>query len=184
MRPVTASGTLVKKIGHAWLVTALNPIIGYAKAAEIATQIETLTGIEARATILGHLQRGGSPTTADRVFAAQCGAVRLDAGAEVDAHLPGARRRVGHLAHLEHPDFTGVGVTFGSGCTSGHGICGLSRFSLRSLVAVLVFMILMTTLTGRKERKRRAEAAKPVATTPGCRALAVTLLPARRRANS
>ena len=34
----------------------------------------------------------------------------------------------------------GIGVTFGSGCTSGHGICGLSRFSVRSLVAVLVFM--------------------------------------------
>ena len=34
----------------------------------------------------------------------------------------------------------GVGVTLGSGCTSGHGICGLSRFSTRSLVAVLVFM--------------------------------------------
>lgn len=34
----------------------------------------------------------------------------------------------------------GIGVTFGSGCTSGHGICGLSRFSQRSLVATLVFM--------------------------------------------
>ena len=34
----------------------------------------------------------------------------------------------------------GIGVTFGGGCTSGHGICGLSRFSTRSLVATLVFM--------------------------------------------
>ncbi|MBX2830160.1 MAG: YeeE/YedE family protein [Rhodospirillales bacterium] len=34
----------------------------------------------------------------------------------------------------------GVGTTVGSGCTSGHGICGLSRFSLRSLVATLSFM--------------------------------------------
>ena len=34
----------------------------------------------------------------------------------------------------------GIGVTFGGGCTSGHGICGLSRFSLRSLVGTLVFM--------------------------------------------
>ncbi|MBN8195091.1 YeeE/YedE family protein [Thalassospira povalilytica] len=34
----------------------------------------------------------------------------------------------------------GVGTTIGSGCTSGHGICGLSRFSLRSLVATLSFM--------------------------------------------
>ncbi len=34
----------------------------------------------------------------------------------------------------------GFGTRLGSGCTSGHGICGLSRLSLRSLVAVLCFM--------------------------------------------
>ncbi len=34
----------------------------------------------------------------------------------------------------------GVGVYFGNGCPSGHGICGLSRFSMRSVVAVLTFM--------------------------------------------
>ncbi|MCC9621355.1 YeeE/YedE family protein [Thalassospira sp. MA62] len=35
----------------------------------------------------------------------------------------------------------GVGTTIGSGCTSGHGICGLSRFSRRSLIATLCFMV-------------------------------------------
>ena len=34
----------------------------------------------------------------------------------------------------------GVGTTLGSGCTSGHGICGLSRFSRRSIVATAIFM--------------------------------------------
>lgn len=34
----------------------------------------------------------------------------------------------------------GYGSRLGGGCTSGHGICGLSRLSLRSLVATLVFM--------------------------------------------
>ncbi len=34
----------------------------------------------------------------------------------------------------------GVGTAIGSGCTSGHGVCGLSRFSMRSLVATLTFM--------------------------------------------
>ncbi|MDG2475040.1 MAG: YeeE/YedE thiosulfate transporter family protein [Paracoccaceae bacterium] len=34
----------------------------------------------------------------------------------------------------------GLGTSIGSGCTSGHGICGLARFSLRSLIAVLTFM--------------------------------------------
>ena len=35
----------------------------------------------------------------------------------------------------------GLGTAVGSGCTSGHGICGLSRFSLRSLAAVMAFMV-------------------------------------------
>ena len=34
----------------------------------------------------------------------------------------------------------GVGTRYGGGCTSGHGVCGLSRLSLRSLVATLAFM--------------------------------------------
>jgi hypothetical protein len=34
----------------------------------------------------------------------------------------------------------GFGANYGSGCTSGHGICGLSRLSPRSLVATLTFM--------------------------------------------
>lgn len=34
----------------------------------------------------------------------------------------------------------GFGTRLGSGCTSGHGVCGLSRFSLRSLVATLTFI--------------------------------------------
>ena len=34
----------------------------------------------------------------------------------------------------------GVGTSYASGCTSGHGICGLSRISPRSLVATLIFM--------------------------------------------
>lgn len=35
----------------------------------------------------------------------------------------------------------GVGVTFGSGCTSGHGVCGLARLSPRSFAATATFMI-------------------------------------------
>ena len=35
----------------------------------------------------------------------------------------------------------GLGASLGSGCTSGHGVCGLSRFSIRSLVAVPTFML-------------------------------------------
>ncbi len=45
----------------------------------------------------------------------------------------------------------GIGVRLGSGCTSGHGVCGLSRFSGRSLAATLTFMatgIVTATVTG------------------------------------
>lgn len=35
----------------------------------------------------------------------------------------------------------GVGTRLGSGCTSGHGVCGLGRLSVRSLVATLSFML-------------------------------------------
>ncbi len=44
----------------------------------------------------------------------------------------------------------GIGVKLGNGCTSGHGVCGISRFSLRSIVATLIFMtiaILVVALT-------------------------------------
>jgi uncharacterized membrane protein YedE/YeeE len=35
----------------------------------------------------------------------------------------------------------GIGVTFGAGCTSGHGVCGMARLSPRSIVATLTFML-------------------------------------------
>ncbi len=34
----------------------------------------------------------------------------------------------------------GIGTRLGSGCTSGHGVCGVSRLSARSIVATLTFM--------------------------------------------
>jgi hypothetical protein len=36
----------------------------------------------------------------------------------------------------------GAGTKIGRGCTSGHGICGISRFSMRSILATVIFMIL------------------------------------------
>lgn len=35
----------------------------------------------------------------------------------------------------------GLGVTFGSGCTSGHGVCGMARLSPRSIAATVTFMV-------------------------------------------
>ena len=54
--------------------------------------------------------------------------------------LPPAAVDVGPLGLVIAGLLVGVGVRMGNGCTSGHGVCGLSRFSLRSLVNVLAFM--------------------------------------------
>ncbi len=45
----------------------------------------------------------------------------------------------------------GFGTSFGSGCTSGHGVCGLGRLSLRSLVATVIFLVtgILTTFVVR-----------------------------------
>ena len=47
-------------------------------AHELAKEIEKLTGVETRATVLGHIQRGGAPTAADRVLAGRMGAYAVD----------------------------------------------------------------------------------------------------------
>nr|WP_317413004.1 6-phosphofructokinase [uncultured Solibaculum sp.] len=46
---------------------------GVGNVSEIAKEIQSRTGIESRATVLGHIQRGGSPTVTDRVVASQLG---------------------------------------------------------------------------------------------------------------
>jgi len=51
---------------------------GVGGSAELAKKIERITGIETRATILGHLQRGGSPTALDRMRASMMGALAVD----------------------------------------------------------------------------------------------------------
>ena len=56
------------------------------------------------------------------------------------APLPVPRVDVGTWGMVAAGLLVGVGSRLGNGCTSGHGVCGLSRLSLRSLVNVLTFM--------------------------------------------
>jgi uncharacterized protein len=56
------------------------------------------------------------------------------------APLPAVSIDVGWPGLVAAGLFVGVGVRMGNGCTSGHGVCGLSRFSLRSLANVAAFM--------------------------------------------
>jgi phosphofructokinase-like protein len=68
---------------------------------ELAHELETLTGYETRATILGHAQRGGTPTAYDRVLATRFGVAAMDAVAA--GHF-------GQMVALRGPDIVEVGL--------------------------------------------------------------------------
>ena len=73
LRPILESKSRGRK--HSIIIVAE----GIGGVIEMAKEIEEKTGIESRATILGHVQRGGSPTVRDRVVASEmgCKAVEL-----------------------------------------------------------------------------------------------------------
>ena len=72
---------------------------GIGHSASMARRIEAATGMETRATILGHMQRGGSPTCTDRVYASMMGSYAVDLLAE------GKTNRVVGYRNGEFTDF-------------------------------------------------------------------------------
>lgn len=72
---------------------------GIGHSASMAKRIEAATVIETRATILGHMQRGGSPTCKDRVYASTMGALA------VDLLCQGKSNRVVGYRHGQYVDF-------------------------------------------------------------------------------
>ena len=72
---------------------------GVGDSLNMAKRIEEATGMETRATILGHMQRGGSPTCKDRVYASIMGSMAVDLLAE------GKSNRVIGYKHGEYTDF-------------------------------------------------------------------------------
>lgn len=72
---------------------------GIGHSASMAKRIEAATGVETRATILGHMQRGGSPTCKDRVYASIMGALA------VDLLCQGKSNRVVGYRHGDFVDF-------------------------------------------------------------------------------
>jgi 6-phosphofructokinase 1 len=81
--------------------------IGYVFGAEL----ERLTGFETRVTVLGHLQRGGTPTAFDRVLATRFGVVAADLAAQ---------RRFGEMAALRGAEV--VGVPLADACAEVRGV--------------------------------------------------------------
>lgn len=72
---------------------------GIGDSYEMAKRIEAATGMETRATVIGHIQRGGSPTCKDRVYASAMGAKA------VDILVAGGSNRVVAYKHGEYVDF-------------------------------------------------------------------------------
>ena len=68
------------------------------------------------------------------------GLVTAPAVYQVVAGLPGPRIEASRPVLLVAGLLVGLGTRYGAGCTSGHGVCGLSRLSRRSLAAVTTFM--------------------------------------------
>lgn len=58
----------------------------------------------------------------------------------VSGQMPVINLPISNLAVVVGGLIVGVGVSFGGGCTSGHGVCGNARFSRRSMVATVSFM--------------------------------------------
>lgn len=76
----------------------------------------------------------------DRVWRAAFIAGLVVAGIVWQLFVPSSRNPM-HWGWLALAGFlVGFGTRIGGGCTSGHGVCGLGRFSPRSLVAVMVFV--------------------------------------------
>lgn len=76
---------------------------GIGHSNELAERIEAVTGIETRATIIGHIQRGGSPTCKDRVYASSMGAMAAELLTQGESNRVVALNN-GKLTHLDIED--------------------------------------------------------------------------------
>ncbi|WP_245929089.1 YeeE/YedE family protein [Agarilytica rhodophyticola] len=57
------------------------------------------------------------------------------------SQMPPPAANASYIAALVGGFIVGIGVQLGSGCTSGHGVCGIARLSPRSIIATIIFML-------------------------------------------
>ena len=119
-----------------WTALAGGLLIGLAASAFVLLN-GRIAGISG---ILGGLLRPAQGDVAWRV-AFLAGLVGAPLVYTLFAALPEARIDAGDGALVAAGLLVGIGTRYGSGCTSGHGVCGLSRLSPRSLVATGAFML-------------------------------------------
>ena len=111
-----------------------------------------MIGLAASIALLAHGRIAGVSGTLGRLFAGDGGrgfripfllgliATGVVAAIVAPSALGAAARSTPMLAMAGV--LVGIGTTLGNGCTSGHGVCGLSRGSGRSLAAVMTFMVI------------------------------------------
>lgn len=118
-----------------WPALAGGLLIGLAAAAFVLVN-GRIAGISG---ILGGLLRPVSGDVAWRI-AFLAGLVAAPLAYALFAPLPAVRIDAGAGTLAAAGLLVGLGTRYGSGCTSGHGVCGLARLSPRSLVATVSFM--------------------------------------------
>ena len=118
-----------------WSALAGGAIIGLA-AASFALLNGRVAGISG---IVGGLLRPTFPDAAWRV-AFIAGMVIAPIAYRMFDRLPSIVVDAGYPTLVVAGVLVGVGTRYGAGCTSGHGVCGVSRLSPRSVVATLAFM--------------------------------------------
>jgi len=113
-------------------------MIGLA-AAVMLLGVGRIAGVSGLAARAAGIVRGGTPWSLAALFISGLilGALVFDAVAgPIEARFP-----PGYGWLVAGGLLVGIGTRLGSGCTSGHGVCGMSRISRRSLVATVTFMV-------------------------------------------
>lgn len=127
--------TIAWNVFTPWSALAGGALIGLA-AALLVLFNGRIAGVSG---VLGGLLRPRAGETGWRL-AFVAGLVAAPLLYSLAAVLPLPRIDAGTGALVLAGVLVGVGTRYGAGCTSGHGVCGLSRLSPRSLVATLCFM--------------------------------------------
>jgi uncharacterized membrane protein YedE/YeeE len=126
-------------------ITAFTPIASLAGGALIGLSAVMLMALTGRIAGVSGIAAGLLPPYADNEFAGRLAFVAGLVAAPVvvlvaTGKLPAQTIQASGAILVLAGFLVGFGTVWGSGCTSGHGVCGLSRLSMRSLVATMIFM--------------------------------------------
>ena len=125
--------------------TAFTPIASLAGGALIGLSAVLLMSLTGRIAGVSGIAARLFPPYADNEFAGRLAFVAGLVAAPVvvlvtTGRLPAQTIQANTAILILAGFLVGFGSVWGNGCTSGHGVCGLSRLSMRSLVATITFM--------------------------------------------